>query len=570
VPEGAQASGRRPPRELRFAVVPPATLGAHEAVFDFRSDSPRIARAHGAAWRDAFVDWLGGLNRANASLSWWAYTSTAKNLLSSPLGDACLGMLALEEFLAGTAAARVHVVGAVPAHIAAVRERTDPARWQVTGAGASLPAFEPLVRLVWQFARMLALWGAGKIRAPRGDAPQAMIFTYVDGAFREGPDAFFGDLAQRLPVRARYVAFVHSAYRAALPKLAASGYEPIFGSLRLADLLWSFKASVCAWWRAARRDGGTLGGKPAGALLAHALRWDLGRGGYFYNLLVHRAALRLLARWQPQWLLYPFEGKSLEKMLLLAARTASPRTRIIGYQHTSITPRHATLIFAPGEAAATPLPERVVTVGGVTRRYLEAQGRYPAGFFVTGCALRQRGGTPLERRSGEGKSRLLLALSSSRRELVEAVALCRGAVAASGVELAIRPHPEFPLALLPDELRAWAQASARDLFHTSLADNLEWCDAVAYASSTVALEALGRGRPVINLRLADPIDPDPVLDQLDFRWEAGTPAMLRAAVNDILALESAEFERRRHEALAYVDDYLKPPTPEVVGAFLPA
>jgi hypothetical protein len=549
--------------------VPPATLGADEAVFDFRSDAARIARAHGAAWRDAFVDWLGGLNRANASLSWWAYTSTAKNLLSSPLGDACLGMLALEEFLAGTAAARVHVVGAAPAHIAAMRERVHPAHWQATAAGVRLPALEPLVRLGWQFARMLVLWFAGNIRAPRGDAPQAMIFTYVDGAFREGPDAFFGDLAQRLPVRARYVAFVHSGYRAALPRLAASGYEPLFGSLRLADLLWSFKASVCAWWRAARRDGGTLGGKPAGALLAHALRWDLGRGGYFYNLLVHRAALRLLARWQPQWLLYPFEGKSLEKMLLLAARTASPRTRIIGYQHTSITPRHATLIFAPGEAAATPLPERVVAVGEVTRRYLEAEGRYPAGFLVTGCALRQRGGTPLERRSGEGKPRLLLALSSSRQELVEAVALCRSAVEHGGVELAIRPHPEFPLALLPGELRAWTHGSARDVFGTALSDNLQWCDAVVYASSTVALEALGRGRPVINLRLADLIDADPVLNPLDFHWQADTPAMLAAAANDIVALDSAEFDRRRRQALAYVDEYLRAPSPAALAAFLP-
>jgi hypothetical protein len=550
--------------------VPPATLGADEAVFDFRSDAARIARAHGAAWRDAFVDWLGGLNRANASLSWWAYTSTAKNLLSSPLGDACLGMLALEEFLAGTAAARVHVVGAAPAHIAAMRERVHPAHWQVTAAGVRLPALEPLVRLGWQFARMLVLWFAGKIRAPRGDAPQAMIFTYVDGAFREGPDAFFGDLAQRLPVRARYVAFVHSAYRAALPKLAASDYEPIFGSLRFADLLWSFKASVCAWWRAARRDGGTLGGKPARALLAHALRWDLGRGGYFYNLLVHRAALRLLARWQPQWLLYPFEGKSLEKMLLLAARTASPRTRIVGYQHTSITPRHATLIFAPGEAAATPLPERVVTVGDVTRRYLEAQGRYPTGFFVTGCALRQRGGTPLERRSGEAKSRLLLALSSSRQELVQAVALCRSAVEHGGVELAIRPHPEFPLALLPSDLRAWTRVSGRDVSGTALSDNLQWCDAVVYASSSVALEALGRGRPVINLRLADLIDADPVLNPLDFHWQADTPAMLAAAANDIVALDSAEFDRRRRQALAYVDEYLRVPSPAALAAFLPA
>lgn len=43
----------------------------------------------------------------------------------------------------------------------------------------------------------------------------------------------------------------------------------------------------------------------------------------------------------------------------------------------------------------------------------------------------------------------------------------------------------------------------------ALADNLAWCDVVVYVSSTVALEALGRGRPVINLVISDPVDPDP-------------------------------------------------------------
>jgi hypothetical protein len=212
----------------------------------------------------------------------------------------------------------------------------------------------------------------------------------------------------------------------------------------------------------------------------------------------------------------------------------------------------------------------VVTLGDVTRRYLEAQGRYPTGFFVTGCALRQRGGTPLERRSGEAKSRLLLALSSSRQELVQAVALCRSAVEHGGVELAIRPHPEFPLALLPSDLRAWTRVSGRDVSGTALSDNLQWCDAVVYASSSVALEALARGRPVINLRLADLIDADPVLNPLDFHWQADTPAMLAAAANDIVALDSAEFDRRRRQALAYVDEYLRVPSPAALAAFLPA
>jgi len=551
VPEGVEASRGRALRELRFVAVRPSRLGPDEAVFDLQTS----VQARGVAWRDDFVAWLGSLNRANAALSWWAYTSTAKNLLSSPLGEACLGMLALGDFLSRTEAARVYVTGFRPAQ-----------------AGAPVPALEPLARLLWQFARMLALCCTGRLRAPEGNAPQTVIFTYVDASFRGGPDAFFGTLAQQLPANARHVAFVHSGYRAALPKLAASGYAPLFGSLRLGDLLWALKISLCAWWRAARFDGGRLGSIPASALLRHALRWDMGRGGYFYNLLVHRAALRLFSKWRPRWLLYPYENKSLEKMLLLAARAASPQTTIVGYQHTSITRRHATLLFAPGEAAATPLPDRIVTAGEVTRRYLETHGRYPSGIFATGCALRQQRAAPLERRAPGGTTiRLLLALSSSRRELVDAVALCRHAVeTAPGIELAIRTHPEFPLALLPRDMAAWAQDHARDFFGTPLPENLEWCDAVVYASSTVALEALGRGRPVINLVLSDAIDPDPVLDPVDLHWKADGVAALIAAAREIAGLDAADFERRRTQALGYVDEYLRAPTAQALGTFLPA
>jgi hypothetical protein len=567
------SASRTPPRELRFVAAPPAGLAPGEVALDARSDLAPLQRSQGTAWRDAFVAWLGALNRSRASLAWWSYSSTAKNLLSSPLGDRCLQLLALDRFLAQTQAHTVFVSGATPAQQEAMRLRLKQSPWRVAGAGG-IPRLAPLARSLWQFARILGLWGARRLRAPAGAAPQALLFTYVDAGFRDAPDAFFGPLAGHLPVSSCHVAFVQCAYRDALPKLAAARgarYEPLFGSLRLVDLLWALGASLAAWWRAARYDAPPLGGIPATPLLREALRWDVGQGGYFYNLLVYRAARRLHAAWRPAWLIYPFENKALEKLLLLAARAASPRTRIVGYQHTSITRRHATLLFAEGEAAATPMPDRVVTVGDVTRRYLEREGRYPPGLFVTGCALRQQGGAPLERRVADGKPRLLLALSSSRRELVEAVDACRRARAADpALELAIRTHPEFPLALLPAELRAWADANAINLAGSALAANLEWCDAVVYVSSTVALEALGRGRPVINLAISDPLDPDPVLDPLAFHWSADSPAALAAAAREIVSLAPARFEQARREALEYVAEYLRPPTPAALEAFLPA
>ena len=580
MPEGSEASTRAPLRELRFVAVPPPAPGPGEVVLDLASGAAGIPRAQTEAWRAAFVDWLGGLNRSNASVLWWAYTSTAKNMLSSPLGDACFGTLVLDHLLASTSATRVFVTGAQPAQMAAVRARLGGSQWRVTGPGSDAPLVEPVLRLLWQFSRILMLWCTRRLRPAEEDSAEAVLFTYADPAFRDGPDAFFGSLAQRLaarvpPVQARHVAFIQSGYLETLPKLARAKpgrYEPLFGGLRLSDLLWGLKTSLRAWWRAGRYEAGLLGPIPATPLLRAALRWDLGRGGYFYNVLVYRAARRLLSRWRPSWLLYPYENKALEKMLLLAAREAVPACRIVGYQHTSVTRRHATLLFAQGESEVTPMPDRIVTVGEVTRRYLETHGRYPAGIFVTGCALRQQRGAPLGRRANaNGPPRLLLALSSSRRELVEALEICRRALEHHpGFELGVRPHPEFPLSLLPAALRDWVDRSARDFSGSALASNLEWCDVVAYVSSTVALEALGRGRPVINLAISDALDPDPVLDPVEFHRTADSPAALAAALHEIAALDSDEFERRRGRALDYVERYLREPTDDALEAFLPA
>jgi hypothetical protein len=135
-------------------------------------------------------------------------------------------------------------------------------------------------------------------------------------------------------------------------------------------------------------------------------------------------------------------------------------------------------------------------------------------------------------------------------------------------ELGIRPHPEFPLALLDAPLRTWVGDCAIDLTGTTLNANLEWCDCVAYVSSTVALEAMGRGRPVINLVLAEALNPDPILDPVTFHWTADTPAGLAATLETITALGEAEFEQRRRDGLGYVARYLGPLTPKALEAFL--
>ena len=59
-------------------------------------------------------------------------------------------------------------------------------------------------------------------------------------------------------------------------------------------------------------------------------------------------------------LIYPFENKSLEKCLLLGLNGS---IETIGYQHSSITPRHFSFLMGKEEINVTPIPDKIITSG---------------------------------------------------------------------------------------------------------------------------------------------------------------------------------------------------------------
>ena len=126
-------------------------------------------------------------------------------------------------------------------------------------------------------------------------------------------------------------------------------------------------------------------------------------------------------------------------------------------------------------------------------------------------------------------------------------------------KLAIRTHPEFPLPLLDKPVMDAIVACAQDLSGTKLQDNLAWCDAVTYVSSTVALEALIVGRPVVHMETDELLSSDPTLGAVPLRWTAGSPADLVQAIKEATFMQRMKFEECQQSARAFVDSYLHPP-----------
>ena len=131
--------------------------------------------------------------------------------------------------------------------------------------------------------------------------------------------------------------------------------------------------------------------------------------GFIDNLIIFRAFRRISKLGQIEKIIYPFENKSLEKLMLLALGNI----KTIGYQHSSVSPRHFSLILSKDEIKINPLPEKIVTIGEITKNWLIDVGNFPEEIIETGVYLRGNRTLKLRKRYFDKKNPKLLFVFSS-------------------------------------------------------------------------------------------------------------------------------------------------------------
>jgi hypothetical protein len=239
--------------------------------------------------------------------------------------------------------------------------------------------------------------------------------------------------------------------------------------------------------------------------------------------------------------------------------TPTNNTVILGYQHASITPSHANFVLGPGEAEATPLPDKILTTGALVKDRLETDGNFPVGIFEVACALRQK---PPEMTEPPPKpqtiNRVLVALATSLEEYIACLAFLEQAFPKqAGYDVRIRPHPIIPL----DQALAVAPLEHPDFYtqsSSSLGADLDWAELVLYASSTVGLEAVSLGIPAMHLDLGDFLDTDPMSGWRGFKWLAESPDEVIPNIESIDSLSADQFRSLQQDGREYVASYLTP------------
>jgi len=399
--------------------------------------------------------------------------------------------------------------------------------------------------------RLRTLLRAARARTPQGAADVVLVTIGAPSA--QGVDTYFGALPATLAARAK----VHTVYLTPGRVLALQNDATVH--------------PVEAFLRPLQDWDATLPGepRPPAAADAHwlpAAEWlaaeESAAGEPAMHALYQRAFERMFAALKPQTVIYPLERRTWERHLVRAARAAGVRC-CVGFQHSSITPRHLALKADAALDPADELPDRVVTCGTLTADWLRREGGALGAHVTAGAAVRAM---PLDLPPpGPG---VLVAISSSRAEAWALINATAAAARAVNAPFIIRSHPTIPV----DDLFAACDHPANVELSRgkTLAEDLSRVGAVVYSSSTVALEGMRYDRLPVYLDIGDVPAGDPLLGGEGFKRSANDAATLTAQLQALFALPPAQREREAALARDYANRYLPEPTPAALSAMADA
>lgn len=253
-----------------------------------------------------------------------------------------------------------------------------------------------------------------------------------------------------------------------------------------------------------------------------------------------------------------YENNPWEKVCFLSLRKYSPSTKIIGYQHAVVTIASANMFISKEEKSIIPMPDKIITVGTITKRLMEMHGCYPEERIVAACALRHEYIYKLKKKDPV-RTNTILAILEGVPECYKLANFVFNSLKDSPYKIIIRTHPERPYEKIRRDLCfEIGEQNNVSLSHSKhVKDDLMASDIVIYWGSTVSLEALKMGIPVIHVDLEDMISVDPLLDCKYLKWTVKDTLELLEVISGIYSLTEEEYKEQHSKAEAYIESYLQ-------------
>ncbi len=266
-----------------------------------------------------------------------------------------------------------------------------------------------------------------------------------------------------------------------------------------------------------------------------------------------------------------YENNPWEKVCFYTLKEYSPETRTIGYQHVPLSKAHLGMFMTKYEKEVIPMPDKINTIGKITKELLQKDGHYEKSKLTASCALRFQLLPASEMTRRKRSSRILIAL---RGEFSLSVRLANfvylGLKDNRQYKIIIRPHPALPFERFKNGLIFNVSSSPNFSISntTSVKEDLQEVDIVIYEGSAVAVEALAMGIPVIHIDLNDPASWDSLFQCDYFRRVVNREKDLQATIKSIYSLNDDEYYHQQAEARQYVEELVNEVTEQRLNEFI--
>ena len=289
------------------------------------------------------------------------------------------------------------------------------------------------------------------------------------------------------------------------------------------------------------------------------------------NILRYFIGRRLSQNLRFHTYIQTYENYAWEKLSLLGIRESRNNhiiPRILGFQHAFVS-RNSFKYF-PGEKEKDiiSLPDKIITMGAVTKKIMERYGSYKPKIFEIGCALRQEYLSNLKPFKRRRFNKILVPLTMVIDESIAIMTfIYNSKISETGIKVIIRCHPLLPFELFKRNLNFAIPDNCIIENKKRLNEELSTTDVVAYTWSTVAVEALKIGLPVIYLDILKPMYVDPLFECAHLKRTVARPGQLLSAIMEIYNMDDISFYQEQKISQDYLKEYFYPVSENRLGVF---
>lgn len=310
-------------------------------------------------------------------------------------------------------------------------------------------------------------------------------------------------------------------------------------------------------------------GLDASVLYQREIKDGFFSAAYLRNIFSYLAARRFAEIVRFKAYIQTFENYAWEKMAILGIKEVQPEGKILAFQHAFISRNSFKYFHGIREKDIMPLPDKIITMGKVTKEMLERFGNYNSNILSVGCALRQDyidAQKPFKKRR---LNRVVVPLTMVKRESVLIMNfIYDSGIPKTNIKVVIRCHPAAPFESFKKYINFRIPKNFIISNDKNVNEELSTVDMVLYTWTTVAVEALKLGLPVIYLDILNPMYVDPLFECNALKRNIRKPEELLPAIESFYKMDEAVFYKEQEMAQGYLKEYFYPVNEENLTAFM--